>query len=61
MSIYEVIDNFFQWVFPQIIYDLYYPVIETMIFVLTLVVVFGLFLVPLWRLATWFLPKGGKR
>lgn len=58
LTIYEVIENFFEWVFPASIYTYYESIIQFTIFVLTYVVVFGLFLIPLWRLATIWLPKG---
>jgi hypothetical protein len=61
MTIYEVIDNFFRWVFPQTIYNLYYPIIEIMSFTMTLIVIFGIIILPLWRLATYLIPKGSSK
>lgn len=61
LTIYEVIENFFEWVFPTAIYTQYEPIIEFTIFVLSYVVVFTLFLYPLYRLATLWLPKPRRR
>jgi hypothetical protein len=61
LTIYEVIENFFEWVFPSTVYIYYEPIIQFTIFVLTYVVIFGLFLIPLWKLGTIWLPKGRKK
>lgn len=61
LTIYEVIENFFLWVFPTAIFTYYEPIIQFTVFLLTYVVVFGLFLIPLWKLATIWLPRGRKK
>lgn len=60
-TIYEVIEEFFEWLFPTAIYTQYESIIEFTIFTLTYVVAFTFMLYPLWKLATLWLPKGRKR
>jgi hypothetical protein len=60
MTIYEVIENFFIWVFPEAIYLQYVEILELLIFTLSLAVVFGIIIMPLWKLATVFIPNKKK-
>ena len=55
--IYDVIHQIWDLAFPPHIYVQYMFILETISFFLTLIVLFGFILIPLWRIATFFLPK----
>lgn len=60
MTIYEVIHEFFDYLFPADILLSYVDIIDLTVFCLTYVVVFGLILIPLWSLATFFIRRSKR-
>ena len=60
MTIYEVIQEFFTELFPAPILLEYEEIFTLMYLFLTLVLIFTFLLLPLWKLATFFL-RSGKR
>ena len=57
LTIYEVFENFFAWLFPADILVAYADVLQLLSFVLTLVFIFGFVLIPLWKIGTFFFRK----
>ena len=57
MTIYEVIENFMVWTMPEAIYLAYEPLMIALNLFLTMIVVFSFILIPLYRIATFFLRK----
>lgn len=60
MTIYEVIESFFEVIFPESIHIQYQEILELMYFALTLILIFTFILIPLWKIATFFLRIGKK-
>lgn len=60
MTIYEVMYAFLEDLFPGSIVSTYSDILELTAFILTYLVVFGIILIPLYKLATVFL-KGSRR
>ena len=60
MTIYEVIHEFFDYLFPADILLSYADIIDLTVFCLTYVVAFGLILIPLWYLATFFIRRSKR-
>lgn len=60
MTIYEVMRGFLDDLFPTAIITTYDSVLELTAFAMTYILVFGLIIIPLWKIATYFL-KVGKR
>jgi hypothetical protein len=57
MTIYETIYEFFEWAFPSSVITQFENHIDVTVFVLTYIVIFGIFLIPLWRMATFFIRR----
>lgn len=60
MTIYEVMYEFLEAMFPSAIVTEYTSLLTLTAIFMTYCVVFGLIIMPLWRLAMFFI-KGGKR
>jgi hypothetical protein len=60
MTIYEVMYEFLEWAFPSSIITQFQDHIDVTAFVMTYFVIFGLILMPLWNLATFFLRRAKK-
>lgn len=60
MTIYEVVLEFFESLFPALVYADWLEEIEALSFFLTIFIVFGLILIPLWKIAT-LLLRGAKK
>jgi hypothetical protein len=60
MTIYEVMYEFLEFAFPSSIITQFQDHIDVTAFVMTYFVIFGLILMPLWNLATFFLRRAKK-
>lgn len=60
MTIYEVFYDFFEFLFPSAILVEYADLIELTVFVVTYIFVFSVILIPLYRIATFFLRMGKR-
>ena len=60
-NIYEVLLTFWTWAFPSTIITTYNDVFVLITLVLTFIVVFSLVLIPLYRIATFWLRKKYRR
>lgn len=60
MTIYEVMRGFLDDLFPTAIITTYDSVLELTAFVMTYILIFGLIIIPLWKIATYFM-RVGKR
>ena len=60
LTIYEVFYALFEFLFPSTILSEYADLIELTVFVVTYIFVFSVILIPLYRLATFFLRLGKK-
>ena len=58
--IYDALFNFWQFVFPLHVFDRYYDFIEFVTFIMTMIFIFGVIIIPLWRITT-FLFRIRKR
>ena len=56
-TIYETIYNFFTFAFPTSVITQFEDTIDLTVFVLTYFVIFGVILIPLWNLATFWWRK----
>ena len=56
-TIYEVIYDFLTFAFPATVITQFENTIDLTTFILTYFVIFGFFLIPLWRLGTFFWRK----
>ena len=59
-TIYEVIYTFFEYAFPPAVITQFENHIDVTVFVLTYFVIFGLILIPLWNMATFFTRRVRK-
>ena len=57
MTIFEVFEQFLEFAFTEAALVTYATEIDFIAFILTLVIVFGFFLIPLWKLGTFFLYR----
>lgn len=57
LTIYEVIFDFLTFAFPSTVITQFENTIDLTTFILTYFVIFGFFLIPLWRLGTFFWRK----
>lgn len=53
-TIYEVLYDFFTFAFPNSVVNQFQETIDLTVFILTYFVIFGFFLIPLWKLGTFF-------
>jgi hypothetical protein len=60
MTIYEVMRGFLDDLFPTVIITTYDSVLELTAFVMTYILIFGLIIIPLWKIAT-YMMRVGKR
>ncbi|MDD4157271.1 MAG: hypothetical protein PHY08_13265 [Candidatus Cloacimonetes bacterium] len=60
MTIYEVMRGFLDDLFPTAIITTYDSVLELTAFVMTYILIFGLIIIPLWKIAT-YMMRVGKR
>lgn len=56
-TIYEVLYDFFIFAFPPSVVTQFENTIDLTVFILTYFVIFGFFLIPLWKLGTFFWRK----
>lgn len=56
-TIYEVIYEFLEYAFPSAVVTQFQDHIDLTAFILTYFVIFGFFLIPLWKIATFFWRK----
>lgn len=56
-TIYEVLYEFFIFAFPSDVITQFQDSIDLTVFILTYFVIFGFFLIPLWKLGTFFWRK----
>ena len=57
MTIFEVMYTFLEYAFPEAIITQFQNHIDVTAFLMTYMVIFGLILMPLWNLATYFLRR----
>ena len=57
LTIYEIIYDFLTFAFPSAVITQFDNTIDLTTFILTYFVIFGFFLIPLWRLGTFFWRK----
>jgi len=57
VTIFEVFQNFFAWLFPAAVLIEYAEFLELLCFFLTLLFCWGFILMPLWRIGTFFFKK----
>jgi len=58
MTVYEVILSFWEDLFPESIWLAYSDMFELMAVTMTILLIFGIIVMPLWKLATFFFKKG---
>jgi len=58
MTVYEVILSFWEDLFPESIWLAYSDIFELMAVTMTILLIFGIIVMPLWKLATFFFKKG---
>ena len=58
MTVYEVILSFWEDLFPESIWLAYSDIFELMAVTMTVLLIFGIIVMPLWKLATFFFKKG---
>lgn len=57
MTVYEVILAFWEDLFPESIWLAYADIFEVMTVALTILLIFGIIVMPMWKLATYFFRK----
>jgi len=60
MTIYEVMYEFLEALFPESVVIAYADILDLTAFGMTYIVVFGMILIPLYKIATFFLRVGKK-
>ena len=60
MTIYEVMYAFLEDLFPTAILTTYADILELTAFIMTYILVFSIIVIPLYRLATYFLKVGRR-
>ena len=60
MTIYEVMENFLVELFPLDVYNEYINIIQLTAFIMTYILVFSIIIIPLYKMATFFLKVGKK-
>jgi len=59
-TLYEVIYQIWALAFPSSILSTYADLISLLTFVNTLILLYGVIIIPVWRLSTWFLRRSKR-
>jgi len=59
-TLYEVIYQIWVLAFPSSIISTYADLISLLTFVNTLILLYGVIIIPVWRLSTWFLRRSKR-